>query len=98
MIKTKLKFLLRFQWNHLTQRKHKKWGAVLALELVERAGEEWRLREPLDTPADRGRIEDLLSDHSYLRSDGFVDRWLCDPYSLRFQKKPGRYAIRWFAR
>lgn len=30
------------------------------------------------------------------RSDGFVDRWLCDPYTLRFEKKPGRFAIRWF--
>ena len=41
--------------------------------VVERAGEEWQIREPLDTPADRGLIEDLLSDLSYLRSDGFVD-------------------------
>jgi hypothetical protein len=32
------------------------------------------------------------------RTDGFVDRWLCDPYSLRFHKSPGRYAIRWFVR
>ena len=32
------------------------------------------------------------------RSDGFVERWLCDPYTLRFRKLPGRYAIRWFAR
>ena len=32
------------------------------------------------------------------RSDGFVARWLCDPYSLRFCKSDGRYAIRWFAR
>jgi hypothetical protein len=32
------------------------------------------------------------------RSDGFVDRWICDPYTLRFTKKPGRYALRWFVR
>ena len=32
------------------------------------------------------------------RTDGFVDRWLCDPYTLRFHKSPGRYAIRWFVR
>jgi hypothetical protein len=32
------------------------------------------------------------------RSDGFVDCWLCDPYTLRFRKSPGRYAIRWFVR
>lgn len=32
------------------------------------------------------------------RTDGFVDRWICDPYMLRFTKKPGRFAIRWFAR
>ncbi|MBN2296305.1 MAG: twin-arginine translocation signal domain-containing protein [Pirellulales bacterium] len=32
------------------------------------------------------------------RSDGFVDRWICDPYTLRFSKKPSRHAIRWFAR
>ena len=32
------------------------------------------------------------------RTDGFVDRWLCDPYTLRFHQSPGRYAIRWFVR
>jgi hypothetical protein len=32
------------------------------------------------------------------RTDGHVDRWLCDPYTLQFQKKPGRFAIRWFVR
>jgi hypothetical protein len=32
------------------------------------------------------------------RTDGYVDRWLCDPYTLRFEKKPGRFAIRWFVR
>ena len=32
------------------------------------------------------------------RSDGFVACWLCDPYTLRFRKSQGRYAIRWFVR
>jgi len=32
------------------------------------------------------------------RSDGFVARWLCDPYTLQFKKSEGRYAIRWFVR
>jgi hypothetical protein len=32
------------------------------------------------------------------RTDGFVARWLCDPYTLRFQKSHGRYGIRWFVR
>ena len=32
------------------------------------------------------------------RSDGFVDRWICDPYTLRFHQSSGRYAIRWFVR
>ena len=32
------------------------------------------------------------------RTDGFVDRWLCSPYTLRFHKSPGRYAVRWFVR
>ena len=32
------------------------------------------------------------------RSDGFVARWLCDPYTLTFAKSDGRYAIRWFVR
>lgn len=30
------------------------------------------------------------------RSDGLVARWICDPYTLAFQKSAGRYAIRWF--
>ncbi len=30
------------------------------------------------------------------RTDGFVARWLCDPYTLQFRKSEGRYAIRWF--
>src|SRR5262249_40580421 len=32
------------------------------------------------------------------RSDGFVARWLVDPYTLRFRKSRGRYAMRWFVR
>lgn len=32
------------------------------------------------------------------RTDGFVDRWLCNPYTLQFHKSPGYYAIRWFVR
>ena len=32
------------------------------------------------------------------RSDGFVARWLVDPYTLKFQKSECRYAIRWFVR
>jgi hypothetical protein len=30
------------------------------------------------------------------RTDGHVARWLCDPYTLAFQRSAGRYAIRWF--
>lgn len=30
------------------------------------------------------------------RTDGFVARWLCDPYTLKFTKNERRYAIRWF--
>lgn len=32
------------------------------------------------------------------RTDGFVARWLCDPYSLKYEKSEGRYAMRWFVR
>lgn len=32
------------------------------------------------------------------RTDGFVARWLCDPYTLKFKKSEKRYAIRWFVR
>ena len=32
------------------------------------------------------------------RTDGFVARWLCDPYTLAYKKSEGRYPIRWFAR
>jgi hypothetical protein len=30
------------------------------------------------------------------RTDGHVARWLCDPYTLRFQKSAARHAMRWF--
>lgn len=30
------------------------------------------------------------------RSDGQVARWLCDPYTLTFQRSQARYALRWF--
>ncbi len=32
------------------------------------------------------------------RTDGYVARWLCDPYTLQFRKTDGQYAIRWFVR
>jgi hypothetical protein len=32
------------------------------------------------------------------RTDGFVARWLCDPYTLQFQQSEGYCAIHWFAR
>lgn len=32
------------------------------------------------------------------RTDGTVFRWLCDPFSLKFEKSEGRYPIRWFVR
>ena len=32
------------------------------------------------------------------RTDGFVARWLVDPYTLKFHKSEGRYAMRWFVR
>jgi hypothetical protein len=32
------------------------------------------------------------------RTDGFVARWLCDPYTLAFAKSEVRCAIRWFVR
>jgi hypothetical protein len=30
------------------------------------------------------------------RTDGYVARWLCDPYSLKFHKSHSRHPIRWF--
>jgi hypothetical protein len=41
--------------------------------VIERVGEGWRLREPLDGPADEDRVDGLLSDLTYLRTDGFVE-------------------------
>lgn len=32
------------------------------------------------------------------RTDGFVARWLCDPYTLAFRKSEARYPLRWFVR
>lgn len=32
------------------------------------------------------------------RTDGLVALWLCDPYTLKFRKTEGRFAIRWFVR
>ena len=32
------------------------------------------------------------------RTDGFVARWLCDPYTLKFGKSEGRHPLRWFVR
>jgi hypothetical protein len=46
--------------------------------VIERVGEGWRLREPLDGPADEERVDGLLSDLTYLRTDGFVDDALGD--------------------
>jgi hypothetical protein len=31
------------------------------------------------------------------RTDGHLARWLCDPYTLKFQKSEKKHAIRWFA-
>lgn len=33
-----------------------------------------------------------------LRTDGFVARWLVDPYTLKFNTSSDRYAMRWFVR
>jgi hypothetical protein len=30
------------------------------------------------------------------RSDGHLERWICDPHSLRFTRSRGRHAMRWF--
>jgi hypothetical protein len=32
------------------------------------------------------------------KSDGNVSLWIVDPYSLKFQRKEGKYRIRWFVR
>jgi hypothetical protein len=41
--------------------------------VLERDGEGWRLLEPLETQADAGAVDDLLSDLKFLRADGFID-------------------------
>ena len=33
-----------------------------------------------------------------VRTDGFIARWLVDPYSLKFSKSETRHALRWFVR
>ena len=33
-----------------------------------------------------------------VRTDGFVARWLCDPYTLRFAQSEAHCALRWFVR
>jgi len=33
-----------------------------------------------------------------VRTDGVVKRWLCDPYTLKFEKNDKRHAVRWFVR
>ncbi len=30
------------------------------------------------------------------RTDGYLARWLCDPYTLKFKKSTTRHAMRWF--
>ncbi len=47
--------------------------------VLERGEEGWRVRAPLDGPADEATVESLLSDLSFLRASGFVD----DPPSDR---------------
>lgn len=32
------------------------------------------------------------------RTDGTVERWLCNPYTLNFEKSRGAYAVRWLVR
>jgi hypothetical protein len=49
-------------------------GAAPDTEAAEpEATDGWRLRAPLDARADSDAIDDLLSDLSFLRADGFVD-------------------------
>ena len=51
-------------------------------------------------PAIPMRYESKGWDFGWLmpRTDGFVARWLVDPYTLKFHKSDGRYAMRWFVR
>ena len=34
----------------------------------------------------------------FVRTDGFVECWLADPYSLAFRKSRSRHSLRWFVR
>ncbi len=34
----------------------------------------------------------------FVRTDGYVERWLVDPYTLKFEKSSDRCAMRWFVR
>ena len=51
-------------------------------------------------PAVPMRYESRNWDFGWLlpRTDGTVDRWLCDPYTLTFAKSRARHAVRWFTR
>ncbi|MCK5845051.1 MAG: hypothetical protein KAG97_10105 [Victivallales bacterium] len=33
-----------------------------------------------------------------VRTDGFIAKWICDPYSMKFQKNEANHAMRWFVR
>ncbi|MBW2235987.1 MAG: DUF4340 domain-containing protein [Deltaproteobacteria bacterium] len=41
--------------------------------VLEKRDDAWILTAPLETPADRETVEDLLADVSFLRAEGFVD-------------------------
>jgi len=51
-------------------------------------------------PAVPLRYESKAWDFGWLmpRTDGFMARLLCNPYSLKFDRSNGRYAMRWFVR
>lgn len=40
---------------------------------LERRGDEWWIREPLDAPADQRSVQNLLSDLAFLQAEGFID-------------------------
>ena len=46
--------------------------------VLERQDGSWRLRAPLDAPADGTTVDSLLSDLSFLRASGFVDEPISD--------------------
>jgi hypothetical protein len=65
------KRVLRFDRNAI-QRIEARWppdGRVV----LEKEGEDWKLREPLAEDADGSTVETLLSDLSFLRADHFLD-------------------------